>query len=309
MVAYADIFDYPLTRAECSVFSLFLVKNSVKSIRGITAKKVQGKTYYFLSGREALIAKRLRRAIYAREKWRKATIVAKAIGRIPTVRLVGVTGGLAMNNVTVDDDIDLYCVTEKNTLWITRFFVTILVMLLGVRRTPKATKVKDMFCLNMFTTIDGMNVSYVERDLFSAHEVVQMVPLWEKKGAYKKFLLTNRWVKEYLPNAWKERMKASSIKLQITNKHQVPTIKSKIFGKFVFRYCLEFEIWCLKFLEQPSRLIQLWYMKNSRTNEVVQSCVIRFHPSDARVWIKKKLEKRLQNKNISLDTVFHHQLE
>lgn len=291
MVAYADIFEYPLTRAECSLFSLFLVKNNVKNIRGVRAKKIQGKTYYFLAGREALIAKRLRRAIYAREKWRKATIVAKAIGRIPTVCLVGVTGGLAMNNTTIDDDIDLYCVTEKNTLWITRLFVTLLVMLLGVRRTPKTIKVKDMFCLNMFTTIDGMNVSHAERDLFSAHEVVQMVPLWEKKGVYKKFLLTNRWVKDYLPNAW-------------AIKSRKQRVKSKGENPYFTLYFLFFIL-----IEPLARMFQLWYMKKHRTSEVIAPSVIRFHPSDARVWIKKRLEKRLQNKNISLDTVFHHRLE
>lgn len=77
----------------------------------------------------------------------------------------------------------------------TRFLVTIFVSLLGVRRTPKAKDVTDMFCLNMFTTVDGMSIPVGERDLFSAHEVVQMVPLWERKGTYRKFILHNRWVK------------------------------------------------------------------------------------------------------------------
>ena len=96
--------------------------------------------------------------------------------------LVGVTGGLAMENAKIDDDIDLYCVTDNGTLWITRLLVTIFVSLMGVRRTPRAKNMKDTFCLNMFTTTDSMRIPKDERDLFSAHEVVQMVPLWEKAG-------------------------------------------------------------------------------------------------------------------------------
>ena len=62
----------------------------------------------------------------------------------------------------------------------------------------------------------------------------------------------------------------------------------------------------LRLFEYPARIIQLWYMKNNRTNEIIKSDVIRFHPNDARVWIKKKLEKRLRMYNIPLDTIFYH---
>ena len=194
-LAYADIFEYPLTLREWRLFSLFISRPPVKKLAGVEKRIVNATTYYFLRGREKIINTRLSRTHFALSKWKKAAIVARALGRIPTVHLVGVTGGLAMNNAKQDDDIDLYCVTEKNTLWMTRFLVTIFVSLLGVRRTPKAKDVTDMFCLNMFTTVDGMSIPVGERDLFSAHEVVQMVPLWERKGTYRKFILHNRWVK------------------------------------------------------------------------------------------------------------------
>jgi len=44
-----------------------------------------------------------------------------------------------------------------------------------------------------------------ERDLFSAHEVLQMEPVFDRGNTYKKFLLANKWVKTFLPNAWRYR--------------------------------------------------------------------------------------------------------
>ena len=296
-VAYADIFDYPLTSAEFRLFSLSSEKRIVTKIRGIESKTVRGKKYYFLSGKEATIKKRRLQEAYAREKWRKAIIVSKALSHIPTVVLVGVTGGLAMENAKIDDDIDLYCVTDNGTLWITRLLVTVFVSLMGVRRTPRAKDVKDTFCLNMFTTTDSMRIPKDERDLFSAHEVVQMTPLWEKAGTYKKFLIKNRWVESYLPNAWREKMQNEKT---VNSKQQIERKKQ-------FNHPL-FTLYSLLFtsLEPLARILQLWYMKNSRTNEVIKSDVIRFHPNDARVWIKEKLDKRLKMYNIPLDMIFYH---
>ena len=290
-ICYADIFDYPLTSLECREFSLFETSRIHKPPFGVMVKKVKDQTYYYLSGREAIVSTRLRRENYAKEKWRKAIIVSKALSHIPTVALVGVTGGLAMENAKIDDDIDLYCVTDNGTLWITRLLVTIFVSLMGVRRTPRAKNVKDTFCLNMFTTTDSMRIPKDERDLFSAHEVVQMVPLWEKAGTYKKFLIKNRWAESYLPNAWRKK----NATCQMTD------------DKLLRNY-LSFSMYhlILRLFEYPARIIQLWYMKNNRTNEIIKSDVIRFHPNDARVWIKKKLEKRLRMYNIPLDTIFYH---
>lgn len=57
-------------------------------------------------------------------------------------------------------------------------------------------------------------------------------------------------------------------------------------------------------LEPLARSVQLWYMKNKRTREVITDTTLRFHPKDARVWVKKKLSGRLTRYNIPLDKVF-----
>lgn len=122
-----------------------------------------------------------------------------------------------------------------------------------------------------------------DRDLFSAHEVLQMMPLWDKGGTYSNFIRKNNWVKKFLPNAWNEKYKT------INDKKTVTIHKNKI----------------INILEPLFKKIQLRYMKNHRTTEVISDTVIRFHPRDARVWIKSEFGRRLSQFNIPLDSVFY----
>ena len=67
-----------------------------------------------------------------------------------------------------------------------------------------------------------------------------------------------------------------------------------------------FSIYHLAFIifEPFARMIQLWYM-SGRTNEVVSDTLLRFHPKDARGWVKVALAKRLARYNLPLDNIFY----
>jgi len=230
---------------------------------------------------------------HKREIWSKKKMeFAKRIGWwfrfVPTISLVGVTGGLAMANAKKQDDIDLFFVTKKGTLWVSRLVTTLIAELLGVRRRPKDTKVMNKVCLNMFMAEDAAALPPKERDLFAAHEVLQMVPLWERDGTYQKFLAANSWVKKFLPNAWKE-------------KYEMINVQCTMRGIRVFLDIVHFT---LRIIEPIARFVQLWYMRNRRTNEVISGSIIRFHPTDARVWVRDALGARLARYNIPLDKVF-----
>lgn len=58
-------------------------------------------------------------------------------------------------------------------------------------------------------------------------------------------------------------------------------------------------------VERLARFIQLWYMRKRRTTEVISDRVLRFHPRDARIWVKDTLQKRLAPFNIPLDNIFY----
>jgi hypothetical protein len=283
-LAYADIFDYPLTLREVHKFLIFNRLSEFKFVQAtlfrMSAAKKRIRTdrtgrFYFLSGRKALIDLRNKRERFSQKKLRIARRTASLLKFIPTIKLVGVTGRLAMKNSDDDDDIDLLIISSKGNLWLTRFLVTILLELTGRRRRPEEKRAKDKVCLNMFLSEEGLAVPKNERDLYSAHEVVQMKPLWEKDNTYQKFLKANQWARKYLPDAIPVGM--SNLKSQISNRRKIFTF---YFLLFTF--------------EHLAKRVQLWYMQRRRTTEVVTDAYVRFHPRSARDWVLLAYQRRLQ---------------
>lgn len=235
--------------------------------------------FIILQGRERLISKRLERREVARYKWHRAYAMSRWYRLIPSVSLVGVTGGLAMENAKEGDDIDLFFITSSHTIWITRFLVTLVTQLCGVRRKPKAAQEADAICLNMFMAQSSLTLIGSEQDLFAAHEVLQMRPLWQRGRVYHEFLSSNSWVKKFLPTAWEDKLKHSVV---IGEKPR----------RFGFLSVINM---CASLLEPLAKFFQLWYMQKRRTTEVIEQGVLRFHPKDARFWVKKSLHYALKN--------------
>lgn len=204
-LAYADIFDYPLKEKEIYRFLISDIRYQILDIsKGLKElpEVSQKNNFYFLKEREQLVLLRKKRERWSKEKLKIAQKVANWLKIIPTIKMVAVTGALAMENSNKNDDIDLLIITSKNRLWLTRFLTVILLELVAKRRHPADKEVKDKICLNMFLDEGHLKVPEKEQDLFSAHEVCQLKVLWDKNGIYQKFLKANLWSKKYLAN-WK----------------------------------------------------------------------------------------------------------
>jgi hypothetical protein len=194
-VAYADVFDYPLTADEIHRY-LIGVPASRATVRttlanGKLVPEVLSRTgrYFTLTGREVAVETRRGRAATAADYWRRALRYGHAIGNLPFVRMVAVTGALAMDNVA-DADIDYMLVTEPGRLWLCRAVVVGLVRAAALRGTT--------LCPNYFLSENALVLE--ERNLFTAHEVAQMVPLTGIQ-TYQRMRALNRWTDTYLPNA------------------------------------------------------------------------------------------------------------
>ena len=204
-LAYADIFDYPLKKEEIWRFLLSDIRYQILDV-GKGLKELpevsQKNNFYFLKEREHLVLLRKKRERWSKEKLKIVQKVTNWLKLIPTIKMVAVTGALAMENSNKNDDIDLLIITSKNRLWLTRFLTVILLELVAKRRHPADKEVKDKICLNMFLDEGHLEVPKKEQDLFSSHEVCQLKVLWDKNGIYQKFLKANLWSKKFLPN-WK----------------------------------------------------------------------------------------------------------
>ena len=193
-IAYADIFDYPLTDQE---IDRWLIKGDTS---GSDPEVVKTDHFYHLKGRQKIITLRRQRQRFSGLKWPRVRGVTKILSLVPTIKLVAVTGALAMNNSDKDDDIDLMIVTSKNRLWLTRLLASILLFphLRGGRMD--SSKVANKLCLNLW--LDETTLAIKRRNLYIAHEICQAKPVFDRDNTYQKFIAANLWYKKFLPN-WK----------------------------------------------------------------------------------------------------------
>ncbi len=111
-VSYADVFDFPLTAGEIHYFLVGLaaakpeVQLILDSDRLLPGHLERHKDLFTLPGRTSIVEKRQRRAAASARIWPSAIKYGRLIAQIPFVRMVAVTGALAINNAVLNDDMD-----------------------------------------------------------------------------------------------------------------------------------------------------------------------------------------------------------
>lgn len=192
-VVYADLFDCPLTAAELARYlpcraAPVEVEACVREPRYVARDIVAVGPHFCRRGHEHVAEICQERARQSRGMWRRARLVARLLAIAPFVRMVAVTGALAVDNCRAKDDIDLLLVTSPGRVWVSRRLVVLLSRLLrGGRLCPN------------FVLSDGPLV-LAHRNFYVAHELAQMVPLYGE-DIYRRMRRGNGWVSEYLPNA------------------------------------------------------------------------------------------------------------
>jgi hypothetical protein len=196
-VAYADLFDYPLTFQEAHRYlvgvqaSLSMVQDAVEEGLLAEGRLVRQRGYLALPGRESIVETRRRREAASARMWRLGMLFGTAIASLPFVRMVAVTGALAVDNVEEKEaDVDYLIVTASNRVWLARSLAIGIVYLARLARVT--------ICPNYVMSIDALEQG--DHSLFTAHELAQMVPIYGPR-MYERLLTTNNWMRQYLPNA------------------------------------------------------------------------------------------------------------
>jgi len=193
-VAYSDVFDFPVTAAE--IHRSLAVETSQAAVEAILelnsplAEHVTFKApYYVLAGRDALIATRERRGRASKRLMRRAGFYGRLIGNLPFVRMVAVTGSLAVDNADDGDDIDYLIVTSPGRVWLARALTMTVVRLATLRGLT--------LCPNYLLAESALSLP--ERDAYTARELLQMRPVHGRE-VHARMLRANTWGRDLMPN-------------------------------------------------------------------------------------------------------------
>ncbi len=293
-LCYADVFDYPLTRKELHRYLIYHSTTNLMRVKREIGKLLEKKSigeqdgYIYLNKRKDIVNLRKKRKAIAQNKNMIARKIASILKLIPSIQMIALTGAVAMENASDDDDIDLMIVTSENRLWLTRLLVIPLLSTITKRRTPdvgnlntnQSLKLKNSLCLNLFLDEASLQVPKAKQNLYTAHEVIQTKTLWRRGHTDMVFLQENKWCDKYLPNARINQYQNTSNKYP--NKTQI------IPGTLI-----------LNQLNAASFNLQTWYMRNRITSERVTKHSAFFHPRDTGKHILKRYNTKLSRYGIT----------
>ncbi len=193
---YADVFDYPLTPAEIHHYLIATpatpesVQSALDGSPWLARHVTRVNGYVTVRDREANCSVRDERRRQSARLWPVARRWGYLIGCLPFVRMVAVTGALAVDNAPAGDDIDYLIVTAPGRAWLTRALAVLLVRLarlFGVGLCPNYVLAET-------------SLAQHRRDLYAAHDLAQMVPL-VGRPMHEAMLSANAWRLAYLPHA------------------------------------------------------------------------------------------------------------
>ena len=193
-IAYSDVFDFAVTLDEIwKVLPVAASRDEVavllSPVGGLDSSVEQRDGLFFLKGRDELVDVRRRREAASAKLMKTARWYGSLIARFPFVRMVAITGSLAVDSAEPEDDIDYLIVTTPGRLWLSRALIVALVRVAALRGVT--------VCPNYLITESAMELP--ERDWYTARELLQMRPL-AGRDAYARMLALNSWCRDFLPN-------------------------------------------------------------------------------------------------------------
>ena len=225
-------------------------------------------------------------------KMRKIRPYVRLLSYFPQIKLIGLSGSVAMMNADTDDDVDLFIITAASRLWTGRAVSNILAVGYGLKRRRVQLRpakrdfiggkgVKDKVCLNLFFDEARLSVPHAKKNEYIAHEILQMRPLFVRGESHKRFLSENAWVFKIFPNA----NRSMPVFLSPSPDLLAPKPVCRQAGRKKTRSSLWIQIGgSVEFLLKK---LQLLLINRHKTTEIISANQLWFFPDD--------FEKKLQD--------------
>lgn len=290
-IVFYDQFQFPLTNMEiyehlwdcqCLAHECWQAVDELRK-----EKKIDfGEGFYFLQGRNELIKIRQKRYLSSYKKWRLVKKNRWIFSLVPYLKLVGVSNTLGYSNAKKDGDIDLLVVTQKDRLFITRTWLTVVTFLAGKWRHGK--NIADRFCLSFYLAEDNLDLSQLkldDNDIYLIYWIKWFKPIWcTDKNTADEFWQKNNWVNDKLAN---------SIFVNLVDEINKPNIVVKWWEKIL-------NSWLGDWLEAWLKNMQLSKIKANSTVFSVDGImasdkILKFHPGGKRREYREKWERKVKS--------------
>lgn len=164
-------------------------QNSIKSKNGFY--NIDSKKSY-----DDFFAKRILTSKISAKKINKAKKISRLLKTVPYIKSIAISGSVSMSGPKPKSDIDLFIITKKNRIWLTRIITVFLTHIIGQRRYKN--KLNDRICLNLYVADE--NTVFPIQNIASANMIAKMLPLYNKDVFYG-FLSANKdWLSKYISN-------------------------------------------------------------------------------------------------------------
>jgi hypothetical protein len=114
----------------------------------------------------------------------------------PFIKGVAISGSVAINDASENDDIDFFIITSEKIVWLARFYSLLLARIFLIWHH----KPLNLFCLNLFFESGNLEVPKCKKNLNVAYEIIKLRPLVDKSNTFINFYQQNKWYKQYFPN-------------------------------------------------------------------------------------------------------------
>lgn len=274
-LTYSDVFEYPLRLDELHCYlpvraEVEHVLQALNSLDGLVGRQDD---YYFLAGREKIVEIRKRRETHSQILMSHALNYGRMLGSLPFIRMVALTGSLAVMNSSRNADFDYMLVTAPNRVWTARAFALLL------------NRITRLFghtlCPNLIVSENAL--AWSVHDIYSARELCQMIPV-TGKHVYRMLMDANQWTKDFLPNV-KQTSEVSETSEALIQKLLELSLRDRLGDRF--------EIW------EMSRKIARFSKQEGFGEETIftaEVCQGNFHHH--RKWTREAFEEKLSNLSI-----------
>lgn len=195
VLAYFDLFDYPVSKEEIWSYLERPVKIGELSavLQELRDRKIifLSNGFYTIRDTDALSVRRITGNLKAKSLLRIAHRISHFLYQIPYVRVIGISGSLSKNFAAEDADIDYFIITKANRLWVARTMMHLF------KKFSFLFGRQHWYCMNYYIDEEALEIE--EKNIFTAIELITLLPV-QGNGVIRDFFLKNDWASHFYPN-------------------------------------------------------------------------------------------------------------